>query len=184
MPRKPRAEIAGGIYHVYARGAVKQTIFIDDRDRRTYLVRLRAVTERLSWSCLSYCLMGNHMHLLVETREPNLARGMQLLQGPYAQWFNKRHAKSGHVFEKRYDAKPIETDAQFWVTVRYIDRNPVKAALCRRPEDWPWGSHASIAQGASPPAVNVPRLLSYFAPMGGDPLRRYLDFVTADVQRG
>jgi putative transposase len=183
MPRQPRAEIAGAIYHVFARGAARQTIFIDNRDRRRYLATLWRVIERMSWSCLGYSLLGNHMHLLIETTDANLSRGMHLLHGSYAQAFNRRHAKAGHVFGARYGAKHMANDAQLWVTVRYIDRNPVEAGLCRSPRDWPWGSHAALAQGVAPPCVDVPRLLSYFAPMGGDPLQRYLEFVAAEPQR-
>ncbi len=84
MPRPPRPELAGGIHHVYSRGAAKQPIFIDDLDRRRYLSLLARVTHRMGWRCLTYCLMGNHMHLLIETPQPNLGRGMQRLHGTYA----------------------------------------------------------------------------------------------------
>ena len=87
------------------------------------------------------------------------------------------------MFDSRYKAKPIKTDAQLWVTISYIDRNPVEAGLCRSPADWPWGSYTAIAQGVTPPCVDVPRLLSYFAPMGGDPLQRYLEYVAAEPKR-
>src|SRR3954453_14176723 len=88
MPRSLRPELAGGIHHVYARGACRQPIFLDDLDRRRYLATVARVVQRMSWRCLSYCLMGNHMHLLIETPQPNLGRGMQRLHGTYAQGFN------------------------------------------------------------------------------------------------
>jgi putative transposase len=183
MPRQPRAELEAGIHHVYARGAVKQTIFCDNRDRRRYLATLRRVLARTSWRCLGYCLMGNHMHLLIETAEPDLWQGMHLLHGSYAQGFNRRHSAAGHVFEARYGATRIQNDPQLWVTARYIARNPVEAKLCKSPADWPWGSHAAIASGVSLPFIDIPRLLSYFASMGGDPVRRYLEFVDAEPKR-
>ena len=80
--------------------------------------------------CLSYCLMGNHVHLLIETREPNLGAGMHRLHGAYAQWFNRRHGFVGHVFQNRYESVTIENDPQLWVTAAYIARNPVTAGLC------------------------------------------------------
>jgi REP element-mobilizing transposase RayT len=84
MPRKPRIELEGGIHHVWSRGAVKQTIFVNDDDRRRYLWRLGRVVDYMSWRCLAYCLMGNHMHLLIETPKANLGQGMHRLHGPYA----------------------------------------------------------------------------------------------------
>jgi putative transposase len=177
MSRSPRAELAGGIHHVYSRGAVRQEIFRDNLDRRRYLGLLARAVRRTSWRVLSYCLMGNHMHMLIETPEPNLGRGMQWLHGTYAQSFNWRHAGSGHVFQGRFDSKPVMSDPQLWVTVRYILHNPVKAGLCATPAAWPWSSHSQLAAGASPPFLDEARLYSYFGSMGGDPEQRYFDYV-------
>src|SRR5215475_14313149 len=91
MPRSPRNEIEPGIHHVYARGNRRAAVFVDDADRRRYLSLLARVVERTRWRLLAYCLMGNHLHLLVETRVPNLGTGMQWLYGRYAQTFNQRH---------------------------------------------------------------------------------------------
>src|SRR5687768_8730792 len=102
MARKPRMEVAPGVYHVYARGNDRRRIFLDDEDRRRYLALLAAVTSHRRWLTMAYCLMDNHVHLLIETLEPNLGRGMHRLQGGFAQWFNKRHGTTGHVFERRY----------------------------------------------------------------------------------
>jgi putative transposase len=183
MTRPPRVELAGGIHHVYARGAAKQTIFLDDWDRRKYLVTLWRVIQQTSWRCLTYCQMGNHMHMLIETPEPNLGIGMHRLQGTYAQVFNKRHDKAGHVFDSRFKSKIMKTDAQLWVTARYIIHNPVEAGLTKTPEAWPWGSHAALAEGVAPLCVDVPRLYSLFESMGGDPRQRYLEFVDAEPNR-
>lgn len=138
---------------------------------------LGRVTSWFSWRCLAYCLMSNHMHLLIETPVPNLARGMQRLHGDYAQAFNRRHARTGHVFERRYDAVGVTADAQLWVTVRYIVENPVKAGLCERPEDWPWSSHAATLADAPPRWLDVERLFSLVAAYGGDPRERYAALV-------
>jgi REP element-mobilizing transposase RayT len=180
MTRAPRLELAGGIHHVYARGAAKQPIFVDDLDRNRYLSLLARTTRRMSWHCLAYCLMGNHVHVLVETPEPNLGRGMHLVHGGYAQAFNRRHTKAGHLFGARFGSNHVATDAQLWVTVSYIARNPVEAGLCRTPESWPWSSHASVLTRAFPSWLDAPRLLSYFGQVGGDPHRRYLEFIAAE----
>ena len=108
MARKPRMEIAPGMYHVYARGNDRR-LFRDDDDREAYLRLLGAVTLHRRWRTMAYCLMDNHVHFLVETVEPNLGRGMQRLHGGFAQRFNKRHGTTGHVFERRYGAVVITT---------------------------------------------------------------------------
>jgi REP element-mobilizing transposase RayT len=187
MPRLPRFESTAGLYHVYARGVRRLPIFVDDRDRWRYLGFFARVTERVRWRCLSYCLMGNHMHLLIETREPNLGVGMHRLHGSYAQYFNRRYGHSGHLFKDRYDAVPIQNDAQLWLTAAYIARNPVKAGLCRTPGDWRWGSHAAIEHDVAPKWLDVNRLWAYFGAGGGDGRQSYLDLVEAlehDLKKG
>ena len=109
--------------------------------------------------------MDNHVHLLLETPQTNLGAGMQRLHGVYAQTHNKRHGRSGHVFQGRFGANRVTTDAQLWVTARYIARNPVEAGLCARPEEWQWSSHASILANAAPPWLDRERLRK-----GSDPL--------------
>ena len=99
MPRRPRDEEAGAIHHVYARGIEKRLIYQDDRDRGAYLTLLGAVVDEHAWLPLAYCLMDNHVHLVVETPEPNLGVGMRTLHGGYATTFNARHARDGHLFQ-------------------------------------------------------------------------------------
>src|SRR5262245_15334685 len=139
-----RAEEEGAIHHVYARGNRRQVIFIDARDRLTYLARLRGVVERCRWSCLAYCLMDNHVHLLLETPTPNLGDGMRRLHAAYAQTFNARHGKVGHLFQGRYGNERVTSDAQLAATLRYIALNPVEAGLCADPRDWRWSSYALL----------------------------------------
>jgi REP element-mobilizing transposase RayT len=172
-----REEVPGGVYHVFARGNDRGRIFRYDDDRRIYLALLRRTVRRQRWRCLSYCLMVNHVHLLVETPEPNLAVGMQRLHGAYAQTFNARHDRNGHLFQGRYGAVRIESDRQLWVAVRYVARNPVEAGLCTRPEHYAWSSHREIVARRPSPQVDRRRLLVYFEGAGGDPSRRYADFV-------
>jgi REP element-mobilizing transposase RayT len=173
MPRKPREELAGAIHHVYARGNDRRRIFLDNVDRHVYLRMLGETVGRTRWCCLSYCLMHNHVHLLIETPEANLGRGMQRLHGVYAQSFNARHGRSGHVFQGRYGAVRMTDDAQLWTTARYIARNPVSAGLVRTGHDWPWSSHVAVLQGTAPDWLDALRLLSYFGGVGGRPLDRY-----------
>lgn len=118
-------------------------IFLDDEDRHAYLRLLGRITLRMDWHCLMYCLMSNHVHLLVETPAPNLGEGMQLLHGRYAMWFNERHSAVGHLFQGRYGAKRVKDDVHLITALRYLEGNPVEAGLVSRPEEWPWSSRGT-----------------------------------------
>jgi REP element-mobilizing transposase RayT len=173
MPRKPRVEVAGGIHHVWARGNDRQLIYWDDEDCSLYLELLAAEVGRRRWRFFGYCLMDNHLHLLVQTPDPNLGAGMQRLHGNYALLFNRRHRKVGHVFQGRFGSKPILDDEQFWAVARYILRNPVEAGLCRDPAEWKWSSHRGVLEGTAPEWVDRHRLLERFGTMGGEPQTVY-----------
>lgn len=146
---------------MFARGNNRRRIFLDDRDRLLYLALLGRVVRWKRWLCLAYCLLDNHIHLLVETPEPNLGSGMQLLHGLYGLHHNRRHQTSGHVFQGRYGSKRVTADEQLWTVVRYIARNPVEAGVCGRAEDWRWGSHAATAAGTPPAWLDLDRLHWY-----------------------
>jgi putative transposase len=177
VARRPREEFPGAIVHVYARGNRKQPIYVDDVDRRSYLFLLGQVVVRQGWRCLAYCLMDNHVHLLVQTPAPNLAAGMQRLHGLHGQAFNKRHRLSGHVFQGRYGAVVVRHYDQLLGVTRYIALNPVEAGMCDQAAEWPWASHAAVISDAAPPWLDVAGLFAYFGAAGGDPRRRYVDFV-------
>jgi putative transposase len=184
VARKPREEFPGAVVHVFARGVRKHAIYVDDVDRHTYLLLLERVVVRQGWRCLAYCLMKNHVHLLVETPEPNLAAGMHRLHGLHAQAFNKRHRHVGHVFQGRYGATIVRSDPQLLAVARYIALNPVEAGLCEDACQWPWSSHAAVAGGMAPHWLDEARLLGYFGADGGEPRARYLDFVRSPAPNG
>jgi REP element-mobilizing transposase RayT len=158
--------VEGGIHHVTNRGTRRTAIFVDDEDRRFFLRRLQWVGERRGWSCLSYCLMTNHVHLVVETARPTLGAGMRDLLSLYARVFNDRHGLSGTTFEARFGSRLVRSDEHFAQLLRYVALNPVKAGLVAKPEDYPWSSHRALLEDAS----GVSALL---APWGGDAGRRY-----------
>lgn len=152
MARPLRLEVENGIYHVTARGNERKAVYRDSTDRERFLEVLTRTLERFRWSCLAYCLMTNHYHLLVRTPQPNLARGMRDLNGVYAQAFNRRYGRCGHLFQGRYRAVLIESDEHLLTAVAYIVRNPVRAVMCSSPEEWRWSSHAA-ALGVRPPGM-------------------------------
>jgi REP-associated tyrosine transposase len=158
VARQLRAQIPGGVYHVYSHGLRALPLFEDDEDRATFLRLLAQVVGLCGWLCHSYCVMTTHYHLLVETPEPNIAVGMHRLNGFYAAEFNRRHATRGHVLERRYQTILVESDAHFMTTVAYIAANPVRAGICRRPEDYRWSGYASLI-GKAPRAAFLERSL-------------------------
>jgi REP element-mobilizing transposase RayT len=175
MPRKPREEVAGGVFHVYARGDDRRPIFIDQADHDLYMSLLARVVRLTGWRCLGYCLMRNHLHLHLETPQPNLGAGMQRLQSEFAFRWNQRYDRCGHVFQGRYGAERAKSEAQFWQSVRYVALNPVRAQLCERPEDWLWSSHRLIVEGRTPAWFDDARLMELLSSAGGDPLERYVE---------
>ena len=140
-------------------------MFLDDADRWAYLRLLGTVVRWAGWRCIAYCLMDNHVHLLVLTPRPNLGRGMQALHGDFARAFNDRHGLSGHLFQGRFDNSLVHDDAQLLNVAAYIARNPVEAGMCAHPGDWPWSSY-----GRSGPAwVDRGPLLECSRPPAGIP---------------
>jgi REP element-mobilizing transposase RayT len=167
--------VEGGVYHVYARGNAKGIVYRNDVDRWIYLRRLERVVDRSSWICLAYCLLDNHVHLLLETPVANLSSGMQWLHSGYAQGFNARHGRSGHVFQGRYGAVRITSDAQLCMTAAYIARNPIEAGLCERPDDWSWSSCRPVIREKTPRWLDGDRLLRYFGDEADKARRWYLE---------
>jgi putative transposase len=165
MPRAPRIIVAGGLYHVLARGNRRVAIFLDDRDHERFLSLVDKECTRRGWLCRAYCLMPNHFHLLLEMAKPNLSEGMQALLGVYARWFNWRRDLEGHLFGRRFRCVSIETEPHFLEVARYVALNPVRAELCERAEDWRWSSYAPTLGLAPRPRLLEPgRLLAGFAP--------------------
>jgi REP element-mobilizing transposase RayT len=139
------------MFHVTARRVDRWPLFVDEADYRQYVRLLERTVKRFGWVLLSFCLMPNHIHLLVELSEPNLAKGMHWLHLMYVRWFNDRHGRGGRLFEHRYAPKLVTDELYFVTVVRYIENNPVKAALAASPERWPWSSRGIVAAQGCPP---------------------------------
>jgi REP element-mobilizing transposase RayT len=179
MARPNRPNIAGGVYHVMARGIERNAIYRDDQDREQFLKALRGVVERYDWECLAYCLMGNHYHVVVRTPRPNLSRGMCLANGAYASSFNARYERVGHLFQGRFRSVLIRSSAHLRIVIRYVLRNPVAAGLCRHPNDWRWSSYQGTLADAKNGLV-VPRAtLGWFAE-DSSARERFTRFIAGD----
>jgi putative transposase len=165
MPRPPRAQVPGGIYHLGARGVRRSTIYRNTGDYELFGSIFKRVVRRFEWRCHTYCLMPNHYHLLVETPTPNLSAGMQRLNSVYAQWFNDLYGCAGHAFERRFYSRLVESEDDLLELTRYIVLNPVRAGICDDPAEWRWSSYRALS-GAAPGAafLTTDWLLAQFAP--------------------
>ncbi|MGH1430765.1 MAG: transposase [Neptuniibacter sp.] len=145
MSRALRIEFPGAYYHITSRGNARSDIYLNDEARRYFLTLMQQVCERFRWFCHGYCLMDNHYHLLIETAEANLSKGMRHLNGVYTQWFNRTFGRVGHLFQGRYKAILVDSDSYLLELCRYIVLNPVRSRMCHDASEWPWSSYRSTA---------------------------------------
>ena len=146
MPRVLRTTLPDGYFHVISRGVGGCAIFRDNADRRLFLSYLRACTDRNGWIVHAMCLMTTHYHLVVHSTRLDLSLGVQRLNGRYAQLFNERHGRFGHLFADRFTSRVIETEDHMHEACRYVVENPVRARLCDAADEWPW-SHSRYGNG-------------------------------------
>lgn len=177
MTRPLRLDLPDGIHHVTARGNARELVYRNEEDRRAWNAILAETIERFDWYVLAYCQMGNHYHVLVETPRPNLSRGMRQLNGVYAQAFNRRHGRVGHVFQARFHATLVERGEHLLALASYVPLNPVRARLCDEPAQWRWSSYRSTLGLDPPGSVAVDRLLAHFAESREDARTRYRAYV-------
>lgn len=146
MARPTRVHFPGAVYHVIARGNNRESVFLSDADKSYYLKLLARYKLKYPYSLYAYILMDNHLHLLLAVKEQPLARIMQGIQQSYTQYFNKVHARVGHVFQQRYKALLCRSDSYLLTLLRYIHLNPVRAGLSAG-VDYPWSSHRYYLAG-------------------------------------
>jgi len=177
MARPPRLQFAGSVYHVTARGNERRPIFRDDRDRNEYLRRIGVYRDRFGFQLLSFCLMTNHLHLAIRTGNEPLSRVMGCLHSSYAEWFNRRYDRVGHLFQGRYKAFLVQEDRYLLALVRYIHSNPVRAGLAAIAADYPWSSDSFFRSGTGPAWLDVDFVLAVLAPTKRKAIRRYAELV-------
>jgi len=184
MARPLRIEYSRAVYHITTRGNAYQDVFLTDADRERFLEILEQTVDRFNWLCHAYCLMTNHYHLLIETVDPTLSRGMRQLNGVYTQAFNRRHERVGHVFQGRYKAILVEKEAYLLELSRYIVLNPVRAKMVKKPEEWEWSSYrATAGLSEAPSFLTTDWILSRFAYERRKAQRLYRRFVAKETGR-
>ncbi len=185
MARPLRIEFSAAFYHVTSRGDRREAIFEDDEDRRSFLQTLAEVVGRFNWVCHAYCLMDNHYHLVIETPEANLSKGMRHLNGVYTQANNRRHDRSGHLFQGRFKGILVDQDNYLLELTRYVVLNPVRARMVELPGDWPWSSYGAMVGDTAPPEwLATDGLLAQFSKQRAAARRRYRQFVADGVGGG
>jgi REP element-mobilizing transposase RayT len=145
MARPLRLEHPGAVWHVTSRGNNREDIYLCDEDHLMFLSIFAEAVRRFRWIIHSYTLMTNHYHLVIETPETTLSRGMKWMNGKYAQWFNRRHGRSGHLFQGRFKGFLVEKESHLMALIRYVALNPVRARMVERPEQYRWSSYRATA---------------------------------------
>lgn len=178
MARPLRIEFAGAPYHVTSRGDRQEAVFVTDSDRIAFLEILGQLVENYNWLIHAYCLKDNHCHLLIETPDGNLSKGMRQLNGIYTQTHNRNTHRVGHVFQGRYKAILVQKESYLLELARYIVLNPVRARMVRKAGDWTWGSYSDTAGLREAPVwLHTDWLLSAFGRRLSSARKKYLQFM-------
>ena len=150
MPRQARKKSGSGIYHIMLRGINRQQIFEDAEDRERFLETIENYKELCGYTIYAYCLMGNHVHILMREGKEDLTQVFKRIAGSYVYWYNWKYHRSGHLFQDRFKSEPVEDDSYFLTVLRYIHQNPVKAKLCKSAEEYP---HSSMQEYLKHPVL-------------------------------
>jgi REP-associated tyrosine transposase len=184
MARKPRLEVEGGLHHILTRGNNRRQIFGNDDDYQKMLSLLAVQKAKLRFFLYAYCLMPNHIHLLVERRKVAIGRVMHRLLTGYSRYYNKRYGRVGHLFQSRYKGILCQSDQYLAELVRYIHLNPVRAKIVRTPEAYPYSSHLAYIGLKEPGMVDVEPVLRHFGGTKKLARERFGLFVKAGIKGG
>jgi putative transposase len=178
MARALRIFEPGAYYHLFSRGNNGEAIFRDDLDYLDFLRWFTRIVVEQKWRVVTYCLMTNHYHLLLRPAESGFAAGMQLLNCGHARRMNRKYERWGHLFRNHYGWRPVESGEHLLETCRYIVLNPVRAGICKTPEDWPWSSYRAAADLELPPDfLALSELLALFGTRPAEARAAYRAFV-------
>jgi len=173
MPRKPRFLVNGIPYHITHRGINKMPIFGNNYDKFTYLETLKDAKEKYPCKIFSYCLMNNHVHILVESdKAENISNLIHYTAGIYALYFNRLYKRTGSLWEGRFKSSLVNSENYFISCLHYIESNPVRAGLTNSPEEYPWSSYRSRAFGKKSLSKTDP----WYDSLGQTPLERQLAY--------
>ncbi|MGN0492417.1 MAG: REP-associated tyrosine transposase [Acutalibacteraceae bacterium] len=141
MPRQARKKSKTGIYHIMLRGTNGQQIFADSEDCEKFLEIIKDCKAISEFEIFAYCLMGNHIHLLLKENKEPIELIMKRIASRFVYWYNIKYQRVGHLFQDRFKSEPVENDEYFLTVIRYIHQNPVKAGICKKPQDYYYSSY-------------------------------------------
>lgn len=178
MARPARKKSKSGIYHLMVRGANRQEIFHDDEDRHRYLDTLGRYKKEANLGVYGWCVMGNHVHLLLKEGKESLSDTMKRIGVSYVWFYNQKYSTTGHLFQGRFSSEAVDSEDYFKTVIRYIHQNPLKAGFVKKVEEWRWSSYPGYyGSGCIPKGLLDPGFaLSLFAKDIQDAKRRFLDF--------
>ncbi|MCR2822347.1 transposase [Lederbergia panacisoli] len=176
MARKRREWLPGDTLHITSRGNRKEVLFYDDKDRHYYLALLSKAKNKYPFQLHSYCLMRNHIHLLIETTHTPPGKIIHSAHASYARYFNNRYDLVGHVFQGRFVSKKIKDAAHFLYVSRYIHRNPFEANIVNDPRDYNWSSYPAYVNDKEDPLITKDKILQFFPT---NPINNYRHYVEA-----
>ncbi|SDE38369.1 hypothetical protein SPACI_039210 [Sporomusa acidovorans DSM 3132] len=175
MARKSREKSNSGIYHIILRGINRQSIFEDDEDRLKFIKDLAKYKEISQCRIFAYCLMDNHVHLLLEETQESISMMIQRVSSSYVIWYNRKHERCGHLFQERFKSEAIETNSYFLMVLRYIHQNPIKSKIINDVAAYQWSSYNEYVKSAQ--LVDKEYVLSMFSDQTEEAVGRFVQFL-------
>jgi len=176
MPRRPRRRSESGLYHVMLRGINKQIIFESDDDRYQLLSTLKKFIDTKKFVLYGYCIMDNHVHLLIQELEDDISNAIKRICASYVMWYNKKYDRSGHLFQERFKSEPVEDDNHFLMALRYIHQNPLEAGLCKDLLEYKWTSYREYI--TDPMIIDTELCLELFSPDKDRAIDLFIGYMT------
>lgn len=175
MPRVPRLRSESGIYHIVMRGINRQMVFEDEEDSIKFIKTLQRYREICEYNLYAYCLMGNHVHLLLKEGKEPLKTVMRKICGSYVLWYNKKYSRVGNLFQDRFKSEPVEDDKYFLTVLRYIFQNPIKAGKVTKIKSYLWTNYSHYIKGDQ--WTDIDFALDIFGTDRTTAVRRFINYV-------
>lgn len=178
MVRVPREKSKSGIYHIMLRGINKQNIFEDDEDKYKFLEILKHFKSICKYELYSYCLMSNHIHILLQELDDTVSVALKRISASYVLWYNKKYDRSGHLFQERFKSEPVNDEGYFIRVIRYIHQNPIKAGMVNNILEARWTSHYEYI--SEPNLIDIDLALGLFSSNRDNAIDLYIKFINED----